>query len=119
MSVERVVGLMVAVLGVAVIAFGSFVFVLVSSGPIYDADEECARATGVPVEPRRTNYTVERVRRFPVDWRCVETSTGRTGRLYGPDSTWLPVGLVAAGAGLVVTPVVVAVRSRRRGVERG
>lgn len=111
--------IIVGAVGVIAIVVGSLALLLVMSGPIYDRDEECARATGVPVAPGTTEYSAERVARFPVDWVCVETSTGRIGHLYGADSTWLPIGVAAGGATLVVTMIVTGVRGRRgRGAGR-
>jgi hypothetical protein len=111
--------IIVGAVGVMVIAFGSLVLFFVMSGPIYDRDEECARATGVPMNPGTTEYSAGRVARFPVDWVCIETSTGRTGHVYGTDSTWLPIGIAAGGAALVVTTVAMGVRGRRgRAVRR-
>lgn len=113
MTASVVARVLVGAVGAVAIVLGSLALLLVMSGPIYDRDEECARATGVPVEPGITEYSVERVARFPVDWVCVETRTGRTGHLYGADSTWLPLGIAAGGAALVTAMVVTGVRGRR------
>jgi len=115
----RLVRAAAVVLGVIAVLAGSLLLWLTSGGPVWDRDEECARAVGVDIELRRTYFTVERRAGFPADWWCTETSSGRSAALLTPARRWAPVGLVAGGVAALGTGAAATVPIRRRGAAGG